>query len=102
MIKGMVNFAVKYLNQIPSQDGISNIHSPETIVTGSSLLDFNHFSLEFGDYGTVFEDNLPTSTNSPRVVDAIALYQKEIYNAANIFFLLPLKRKSPVINIFAF
>ena len=74
MIKGVVNFTVKSLNQLPALDGVSTTHSPKTIVTGSPPLDYNHFKLEFGEYVTIFEDNNITNTNAPRVVDAIALH----------------------------
>jgi hypothetical protein len=35
MMKGVVNFAVKSLNQFPALHGISTSHSPKIIVTGS-------------------------------------------------------------------
>jgi Reverse transcriptase (RNA-dependent DNA polymerase)/Zinc knuckle len=74
MIKGAVRFAVKALNQFPAEDGISDVLSPVTIVTGLPAPDYNHIQLDFGEYVTVFEDNNPTNTNAPRVVDAIALH----------------------------
>jgi hypothetical protein len=74
MIKGAVRFAVKVLNQFPAEDGISDVLSPVTIVTGLPAPDYNHIQLDFGEYATVFEDNNPTNTNAPRVVDAIALH----------------------------
>jgi hypothetical protein len=74
MIKGAVRFAVKALNQFPAEDGISDVLSPVTIVTGLPAPDYNHLQLDFGEYVTVFEDNNPTNTNAPRVVDAIALH----------------------------
>jgi hypothetical protein len=74
MIKGVVRFAVKALNQFPAEDGISDVLSPVTIVTGLPPPDYNHIQLDFGEYVTVFEDNNPTNTNAPRVVDAIALH----------------------------
>lgn len=74
MIKGVVGFAVKSLNQFPAEDGISDVNSPTTIVTGLPPPDYNHIQLNFGEYVTIFEDNNPTNTNSPRAVDAIALH----------------------------
>lgn len=75
MIKGAVRFAVKSLNQFPAEDGISDILSPTTIVTGLPPPNYNHLQLEFGEYVTIFEENNPTNTNASRVVDAIALHQ---------------------------
>jgi hypothetical protein len=74
MIKGVVGFAVKSLNQFPAEDGISDVNSPTTIVTGLPPPDYNHIQLDFGEYVTIFEDNNPTNTNASRAVDAIALH----------------------------
>jgi Zinc knuckle len=74
MIKGIVRFAVRSLNQFPAEDGVSDHLSPTSIVTGLPPPDYNQMKLEFGQYTTVFEDNNPTNTNAPRIVDAIALH----------------------------
>jgi Reverse transcriptase (RNA-dependent DNA polymerase) len=88
MIKGVVRLAVKALNQFPAEDGISDVLSPVTIVTGLPAPDYNHIQLDFGEYVTVFEDNNPTNTTAPRVVDAIALHHTG--NAQGGYFFMSL------------
>jgi hypothetical protein len=88
MIKGVVRFAVKSLNQFPAEDGISDVISPTSIMTGVAAPNYNHFKLEFGEYATVFEDNNPTNTNAPRTVDAVALHHTG--NAQGDYFFMSL------------
>ena len=51
MVAGCVVKAVKDLNQLPSQSGISQELSPSTLITGDACPDFKRINaLNFGDY----------------------------------------------------
>jgi hypothetical protein len=73
MIRGMVNFAISSLNQLPALNGVSTLMSPLTIMTGRGNVDFNKFKLEFGEYAQIFEDNAITNTTNARTTGGIAM-----------------------------
>ena len=73
MVRGLVEHAVKCLNQFPALNGISPTISPLTLVTGITPPTFDKLSLEFGSYAQIFELNTPTNTNKARTTGAIAL-----------------------------
>ena len=69
----LVSHCVRCLNQMPSEDGISEYMSPLTMVTGDGPVDYNNIKLEFGTYCQVFEDRTITNTPAARSTGAIAL-----------------------------
>ncbi|KAI2510045.1 Reverse transcriptase (RNA-dependent DNA polymerase) [Fragilaria crotonensis] len=73
MVAHMVSDAMRCLNQFPWPHGISNTMSPNSIVTGTTVPDYNHMRIEFGTYVQLFEDNTPSNTLKSRSVGAIAL-----------------------------
>ena len=73
MIAHLVTHVVECLNMFPRKNGISDTMSPSSIVTGRALPDFNKFTLEFGSYVQVFEDNNPCNTIKARTLGAICL-----------------------------
>ena len=73
MCKQLVENAVENLNQFTSRDGIADNMSTLTMMTGRPFPEYSEFSLEFGSYVQVFEDNDPTNTMKLRTTPAIAL-----------------------------
>ena len=71
---------VRDLNQLPSKDGLAEIMSLLTMMTGKPFPDYNNLSV----YVYVFEDNNLSNTNKSRTTFAIALNQtgniQERYN----------------------
>ena len=52
----MVFYAVKLLNYFPVKGGVSEVFGPKAIMSGE-VLDFKTFSLPFGSYCQVHEEN---------------------------------------------
>ena len=76
MVTGCVVKAIKDLNQRPDLDGISDAISPDTMITGRSIPNFNEITkLKFGNYVQVYRIKGATNTNKARCVGVIALYQ---------------------------
>jgi hypothetical protein len=73
MVIELVKEAVRCLNLFPRRDGISDTMSPNTIVTGEGLPDYNKMTLEFGEYVQIFEPTTPSNTLHSRTLGAIAL-----------------------------
>jgi hypothetical protein len=73
MIRGLAEFAVKSLNQLPALNGVSTLISPLTIMTGDGAVDVSKLTLEFGEYVQVFEDNLPSNNTNSRTTGGIAM-----------------------------
>jgi hypothetical protein len=73
MMRAAVEGAHKALNQFPARDGVSDVMSPLTIMTGRPGPDYNDLKIEFGSFAHVFEENDPTNTNKTRSTGAIAL-----------------------------
>jgi hypothetical protein len=74
MVRELVIFSIDSLNQLPADEGVSNILSPHVIMTGRSNPDFNNFRIEFGAYAQIYEpgDMLINNMRS-RTTGAIAL-----------------------------
>jgi hypothetical protein len=73
MMRAIIEGAHKALNQFPAKNGVSEIMSPLTIMTGRPSPDYNDLRIEFGAYAQVFESNGPTNTVKNRTTGAIAL-----------------------------
>jgi hypothetical protein len=63
----------KALNQFPVKNGVSDVMSPLTIMTGRPSPDYNDLRIEFGAYAQAFESNDPTNTVRTRTTGAVAL-----------------------------
>ena len=75
MIKGLITKRVKDLNQLPSNNGISNTLSSSTLMTGKPSPDFLEvIKLNFGDYVQAYNAKKITNNNKSRAVGAISLY----------------------------
>jgi hypothetical protein len=86
MVVELIYYSVFWLNTFPARDGISDILSPRSIVTGSQI-DFNkHCKLEFGAYVQAHEEHDNTMTT--RTTGAIAL--RPTGNAQGGYFLYSL------------
>jgi hypothetical protein len=73
MVREILKKELACLNMFPQPGSIAGNVSPNTIVTGKGLPDYNQMTIEFGAYAQVFEDNDPTNTTKARTVGAIAL-----------------------------
>jgi hypothetical protein len=76
MIIGCITYVVKCLNDIPSENGVSDTLGANTLITGMPGRSFEDImKLNIGDYVQAY--NIPgdiTNTNEARTVGAIALY----------------------------
>ena len=86
MVHGLVEFATRTINMLPSSDGVSDTMSPETIVTGRPKMDYRSMKLEFGTYVQVY-DGTSNDTKS-RTLGAIAL--NSTGNSSGDYFLMSL------------
>lgn len=94
MVTGCVVKAVKDLNQLPSQSGISQELSPSTLITGDVCPDFKRINaLNFGDYVQVHRDITPTNTPRARTVGGIALHPSGNEQGGWIFMSLSTGKK---------
>ena len=57
MAKRVVEVATRNLNMFPAEDGVSEEYSPLAIVIGLPNPDARLYSMDFGSYAKVFEDN---------------------------------------------
>ena len=88
MCKQVVEKAVKNLNQFPSRDGIADNMSTLTMMTGRPFPEYEDFSLEFGTYVQVYEENDPTNTMKLRTTPAIAMNPTNILKGGYDFMSL--------------
>jgi hypothetical protein len=73
LVLEMVYFTIRNLNLYPSENGVSKVLSPISIVTGEGTADYSSFGLEFGSYAQVYNDRPTTNSMAARTTDAIAL-----------------------------
>ena len=73
LVVELVSHVLKSRNQLPHDDGISDLLSPLGIVMGLPPPNFNHLTLEFGTYCEVFNEQDRTNTLQPRTSGALAL-----------------------------
>ena len=71
MVMELAKQPVYWLNSFPHKDGISDLLSPRTIMTGERINYNWHYRFEFGDYVQTHE--LHDNTMTLRTVGAIAL-----------------------------
>ena len=79
---------VKYLNQFPTKDGISETMSTLSMMTGRPRPNYDNLLLEFVTYLQAFEDNDPTNTTKARTTPNIALNHTD--NAQEGYFCMSL------------
>ena len=96
LIQELVQHVTNCLNMFPRKNGISDTMSPTTIVTGRGLPNFHSFSLEFGTYVQIFDDNNPSNTLRARTLGAIAL--RPTGNANGDYYFLSLATGERVIR----
>jgi len=88
MVAGAAMHALISINQLPSNNGLSNILSPSTLITGESTPDFNNIiKLNFGDY-VLTPPGKTKNDQSPRRIGAIALYPSK--NASRGWYFMSL------------
>ena len=76
------------INQLPSNNGLSNTLSPSTLITGEPTPDFNNIiKLNFGDY-VLTPPGKTKNDQSPRRIGAIALYPSK--NASGGWYFMSL------------
>ncbi len=73
MVTEITKHVMQCLNRFPWKNGVSREMSPNTLVTGKPMPDYNNMRIEFGAYAQVFKDNTLTNTTKSRMVGAIAL-----------------------------
>lgn len=74
MVAGCAVYVNQLLNMIPSNSGISDIHSPSTLVTDEPAPDYHEVTkLRFGDYVHTTHGQTKND-NTSRTTGAIALY----------------------------
>jgi len=79
---------VQKLNMFPVKGGISAYYSPRTLL-GLPPLDYDkNCSIPFGAYVQANQDNSPTNTAAPRIVDAIYLRATTGYQGGHELFTL--------------
>ena len=85
MVRELIGYCIRNLNQLPAEKGMSNLMSPLSIVTGRSPIDYNDLTLSFGEYVHVHDDPDPTNTMSPRSIGAIVLSMTPNKNGSYYF-----------------
>ena len=95
MVKRLVEVATRNTNSFPVEGGISDEHSPLSIVTGAPLPDARTYSVDFGTYAEVFEDNgWFQNSNKSRSAPAVALGLPPCRRPGQIFMSLVPGRRS--------
>jgi hypothetical protein len=88
MIIELIHFVVLWINTSPPSRGVSNTHSPKTIMTGTTL-DYNkHCRLPFGAYVETHEENDPTNTMVEITRGAICLGPTTNFQGSYNFYAL--------------
>ena len=71
MVPSLIPCVVKWINESPSENGISSTMIPAMIVEGKGKPNFNHKCITFGSYDMVYTGT--TNDMKRRSVPAIAL-----------------------------
>jgi hypothetical protein len=87
-VQHLMMHVVHYLNIFPWNYGVSTELSPETIMTGFPLPDYNKLKIEFGSYAQLFDVPSPSNTPQSHTHGAIALGATG--NAGGAFYFLSL------------
>jgi len=73
LLRYLLYFVARILNSFPAANGISNIDSPLTILTGCPSASAAEFPIEFGSYVQVHDNDLISNTTASRSTGALAL-----------------------------
>jgi len=74
MVEGSQRHSIHRRNNLPAKNGVSQVLSPETLISGMPAPDYNEIvKLNFGDYVQTYEGDM-NSSNKSRYIRAIALY----------------------------
>ena len=69
----LISAAATWLNLFPHADGVSDLLSPRTIMTGTTLNYNTHCRVPFGAYCEIHNEPAPSNTEASRTTPAIAL-----------------------------
>jgi hypothetical protein len=89
MVNELVLHSTRCLNQLPAENGVSDIMSPHAIITGRPNPDYRHLQLEFGSYVQVYEYN-PNTNNTMRARTTGAITLTSTDNAGGHMFFMSL------------
>ena len=70
----LISSAATWMNLFPHANGVSDLLSPRTIMTGTTLNFHTHCRLPFGAYCEIHNEPSPTNTETSRTTPAIALH----------------------------
>lgn len=87
----MIQGCVMWLNSFPANDGISDTHSPRTIVTGKQINYKQHCRIEFRAYAQIHGDH--DNTMATRTTGAIVLRPTGNAQGGHFFFSLTIGRR---------
>ena len=73
MIIELVCTALRGLNKIPAEKGVSDRISPPTIVKGQETFFYNKLQASSGEYAQLYEENGQNNTNAQRSLGSIVL-----------------------------
>ena len=79
MVDANIQDKIKWLNQFPPKDYISNVIGPSGMILGTPKLDYNTLKLDFGQYCQVHDGT--NNTQKSRSVGAIALRPKNLHGS---------------------
>ena len=85
MTKMMLEFVTSRLNAVPSQNGVSELLSPRTIVLGQGPLDLKYKTIEFGSFVLLYTQTL--NNMKRRSVPCIALNPTNEFGGHNFMSL---------------
>ncbi len=72
LLMHMVFFVVKLLNYFPAKGGVLDHHSPKAIMSGE-VISYKQYSMPFGTYCQVHEQDMPCNSLAARTQGAISL-----------------------------
>ena len=87
MLTHMVFFVVKLLNYFPAKGGVSDYHSPKTIMSGQ-MLNYKQCSLPFGTYCQVHEEDGQRNSLIARTSGAISVGPSSNRQGGHLFISL--------------
>ena len=87
MLTHLVFFAVKLLNLFPAKGGVSAHYSPKTIMSGQTTT-YKQYSLPFGTYCQVHEEDEPRNSLAARTQGAISVGPSTNRQGGQLFYSL--------------
>jgi len=87
MLTHMVFFVVKHLNHFPVKGGVSTQSSPKTIMSGQNI-NYKQYSLPFGTYCQVHEEDRQCNSLAARTQGALSLGPSSNRQGGQLFYSL--------------